>query len=86
MLKLMLNVEYLLLVSLLAADEFCNLGHFQGIKMISLELRHSYKSDCITFRSDFNVSCKKLSNIDLLMLKKLNKYYIIVFQIQDSNF
>ena len=42
----------------------------------------------ISFRSDFNVGCKKSSSIDLLMLKKkLNKYYIIVFKIctYDSN-
>ena len=31
--------------------EFCNLGHLQGIKVISFELRHPYKCDL----SDFDV-------------------------------
>ena len=32
--KLVLNVEYLLLLSFLIADEFYNFGHIQGIILV----------------------------------------------------
>ena len=34
MLKLVLNVKYLLFLSFLTAAEFCNLGHIQGIRRV----------------------------------------------------
>ena len=46
LLKLVLTVEYLLLFCFfLTAAEFCCLGHLQGTKITSFELRHPYKSD-----------------------------------------
>ena len=60
--KLVLNVEYLLLLSFLTMAEFCYLGHLQVIKIISFELWHPYKCDLNFFQIWFWCRLKKNQN------------------------
>ena len=58
--KLVLNVKYLLLLSLLNSAKFYNLGHIQDIIRVTLTQKKSFLVICIsTLRSDFHVDCKK---------------------------
>ena len=55
--KLLLNVKYLLLLSLLTAAQIYNLGRIQGIIRIkgALTQKKSFLVICTTFRSNFYV-------------------------------
>ena len=56
MLKLVLNVKYLLLLSFLTEAEFYNFGHIQGVYYKgALSQKRPFLVICTTFRSDFHV-------------------------------
>ena len=63
MLKLVLNVKYLLLLSFLTAAKFYNYGHAQGIIKGSLIEEKSFLVLCTTFRFIFMSTEKIKTNI-----------------------
>ena len=63
MLKLVLNVNYLLLLSFLTAAEFYNLGYIQGIRTKGASTQLTVLVICTAFRSASHGGLKNKTNI-----------------------